>query len=359
MTMVDSTFWKGARVFLTGHTGFKGSWLSLWLSELGAQVTGYALAPPSTPSLFELAGVEQRLDHVTGDVRDPQALHEALCAARPDIVIHMAAQSLVRPSYEDPVTTYETNVMGTVHLLEAVRGLGSVKAALIVTSDKCYENREWPWGYRESDNLGGHDPYSNSKGCAELVMAAYRSSFFGAAPGPTKATAIASARAGNVLGGGDWGRDRLVPDIFRALSQGEAPEIRNPGAVRPWQHVLEPLSGYLVLLERLVAERQKFAEPWNFGPPEENAQPVAHVTGRIFELWGRESSWRQSQSPQTHEAGILKLDCSKARSLLGWRPQWDLEKTLQATVAWYRAHAEGRNTLPLILEQIAAYEAGS
>lgn len=357
--MVDRAFWKAARVFLTGHTGFKGSWLSLWLSELGAQVTGYALQPPTTPSLFELAGVERRLNHTLGDVRDLRALHRALDTAHPDIVIHMAAQSLVRPSYEDPVATYETNVMGTVHLLEAVRALKCVKAILIVTSDKCYEIREWPWGYRENDHLGGHDPYSNSKGCAELVTAAYRRSFFESDPDATKTIAVASARAGNVLGGGDWAKDRLMPDIFRALSSDEPPEIRNPRAVRPWQHVLEPLSGYLVLLERLVRNGSKFADAWNFGPPEENAKPVAHVVDRIFELWGRESSWCQTRTPQPHESGILKLDCSKARSLLGWRPQWDLEETLQATVAWYRAYADGKNTLPLILEQIAAYEAGS
>jgi CDP-glucose 4,6-dehydratase len=344
-------FWQGRRALVTGHTGFKGGWLSLWLHSLGAKVSGFALPPPTDPSLYEVADVARGIDAVTGDVRDLAALERCVRQAKPEIVFHLAAQALVRPSYADPVETYATNVMGTVNLLEAVRRAGDVRVVVVITSDKCYENREWVWGYREDEPMGGHDPYSNSKGCAELVTAAFRRSFFQHS-GP----AIASARAGNVIGGGDWAVDRLIPDVIRAVSCGEPVLIRNPGAVRPWQHVLEPLSGYLLLAQRLWSDGARFAGGWNFGPADEDARPVRDVVDRITALWGDGARWVADERQHPHEAHYLKLDCSKARQLLDWRPRLRLADALQWTVEWYRSKKTGADMRNLCLSQIAAYQ---
>lgn len=310
---MNAAFWHGKRVFLTGHTGFKGGWLSLWLQQLGADVTGYALDAPTSPSLFEAASVARGMRSIIGDVRDGDAVKRAMAVARPDIVIHMAAQPLVRYSYVNPVETYSTNVMGVVNLLEAVRATPGVRAVVNVTSDKCYENREWPWGYRENEAMGGYDPYSNSKGCAELVTAGYRSSFFHADKYPEHGVALGSGRAGNVIGGGDWALDRLIPDMLRAIGAGEPVMIRNPHAIRPWQHVLEPLSGYLTLAEKLYTEGPVHAEGWNFGPYDTDAKPVEWIVERMTQEWGAGASWTLDGQDHPHEATYLKLDCSKAR----------------------------------------------
>lgn len=347
---VNGDFWAGKRVFLTGHTGFKGSWLSLWLSDLGAAVHGFALDPATDPNMFEVARVRDRLAaHTVGDVRDPDAVAHAMTAAQPEIVIHMAAQPLVRYSYGHPVETYSVNVMGTVHMLEAARRLGSVRALVNVTTDKCYQNREWIWGYREDEPLGGHDPYSSSKACAELVSAAYRTSF-----GGRGFPWIATARAGNVIGGGDWALDRILPDLFRALDAGQPLVVRNPGAIRPWQHVLEPLSGYLTLAERLYGEGAPFAEGWNFGPTDDDAQPVGWIVDRVRAL-SPELDYRPSEEAGVHEARFLKLDSSKARTLLGWHPAWRLEMALEQTVAWHQAWREGADMAAVSTAQITAY----
>lgn len=355
----EGDFWRGKRVFLTGHTGFKGGWLSLWLQHLGAHVTGFALAPPTQPSLFELASVSRGMESVIGDIRDGEHLMRAMRAATPDVVIHMAAQPLVRYSYTAPVETYATNVMGTVHLLEAIRATPSVRAVVVVTSDKCYENREWVWGYREDEPMGGYDPYSNSKGCAELVVSAYRNSYFNPAGPSGGGVALASGRAGNVIGGGDWASDRLLPDILRACAAGEPVAIRNPHAIRPWQHVLEPLSGYLVLAQRLWAEGVSFAGGWNFGPSERDARPVSWIVDRVTRHWGEGASWRLEGGEHPHEAHYLKLDCSKARALLGWEPRWHLDVALEHTVDWYRAYLAGADLRAACLEQIQAYASAS
>jgi len=333
---VDPAFWTGKRVFLTGHTGFKGSWMSLWLQRMGAEVTGFALAPPTDPALFEAARVAAGMTSIIGDIRDRETLEQALVAADPEIVIHMAAQPLVRASYDDPVGTYATNVMGTVHLFEAVRKSPSVRAACIVTTDKCYENREWVWGYREDEAMGGYDPYSNSKGCSELVISAYRRSFFGEGK-----TAVASGRAGNVIGGGDWAVDRLIPDILRAVSAGEPILIRNPLAIRPWQHVLEPVSGYLVLCQALWNDPAAAAAAWNFGPRDDDARPVQWIVEKMCAAWGDGADWTHDQSVQPHEARYLKLDISKARAGLGWGPRWSLAEALESIVSWQRAWLAG------------------
>jgi CDP-glucose 4,6-dehydratase len=338
---VDPAFWNGKRVFLTGHTGFKGSWMALWLQRMGAQVTGFALTPPTRPALFDVARVADGMTSVIGDIRDRQALEDALVAANPEIVIHMAAQPLVRASYDDPVGTYATNVMGTVHLLEAVRKAAGVRAACVVTTDKCYENREWVWGYREDEPMGGYDPYSNSKGCAELVVSAYRRSFFGEGTG----VALASGRAGNVIGGGDWAVDRLVPDILRAIADHDKVLIRNPLAIRPWQHVLEPVSGYLVLCQALWNDPASAAQAWNFGPSDDDARPVQWIVERICAAWGEDAGWIHDVSVQPHEARYLKLDISKARAGLGWGPRWSLGETLEGIVAWQRAWRSGADML--------------
>ncbi len=350
---MNAAFWQGKRVFLTGHTGFKGSWLSLWLQSLGADVTGFALPPPSQPSLFEAAGVAAGMTHVVGDIRDAAALAAALQAARPDIVIHMAAQALVRYSYSHPTETYATNVMGLVNLFEAVRATPGIRAVLNVTSDKCYENREWHWGYRENEPMGGFDPYSNSKACAELVTSAYRSSFFT----PAQGAALGSGRAGNVIGGGDWAEDRLIPDMVRAVAAGQPVKIRNPHAIRPWQHVLEPLSGYLTLAERLYTDGHAAAEPFNFGPDERDARPVQWIIERLCAQWGDGAAWQLDPAPQPHEATYLKLDCSKARARLGWQARWPLGHTIDRIVAWHKAHAAGADMRALTLAQIRDYQA--
>ena len=355
----DPAFWAGRSVLVTGHTGFKGAWLSLWLTQLGARVTGFALAPETDPSLCALADLPGRIDSRIGDVRDLAALSACVAGARPTIVLHLAAQALVRPSYADPVGTYASNVMGTVHLLEAVRGCPTVEAVVIVTSDKAYENREWVWAYREDEPMGGRDPYSNSKGCAELVTAAYRASFFGEGQHPAKHPArIASARAGNVIGGGDWSLDRLIPDVVRAFAKGEPVEIRAPGAIRPWQHVLEPLSGYLALAEALCGpDGARYAEGWNLGPADEDCRPVSEVVAGLARGWGKGATWRLSEGTHPHEATFLKVDASKARARLGWDRRLRLAEALDWTGAWYRAQGEGADARALTLDQIARYEA--
>jgi CDP-glucose 4,6-dehydratase len=353
---VSATFWGGRRVLLTGHTGFKGSWLALWLQQMRAQVTGYALEPPSEPSLFALARVAEGMDSLHGDVRDLPALQAAVSAQRPEIVIHMAAQSLVRVSYRQPVETYATNVLGTVHMLEAVRQVGGVQAVIVVTSDKCYENRERGEAYREDDPMGGHDPYSSSKGCAELVASAYRRAFF--AVGAEPRTQVASVRAGNVIGGGDWAPDRLVPDVVRALGENTAVRIRNPDAVRPWQYVLEPLAGYLMLAEALCREGTAFAGAWNFGPDAQDVQPVREVLAQLSQAWGRPVPWETLDGPQPHEARLLMLDSAKARERLHWKPRTRLSEALQRTAAWYQAWWEDADMHAFTLDEIRRYQAG-
>jgi len=355
---VNRGFWHGRRVLVTGHTGFKGGWLALWLQALGGKVSGLALPPPTTPSLFDVARVAQGMESRLADLRDAQQVSAAVRAADPEIVLHLAAQSLVRESYADPVTTYATNVMGTVHLLEAMRSLPSLRAAVIVSSDKCYENREWPWGYRENEPLGGFDPYSSSKACVELVAATYRNSYFPPSRHSEHGVGIATARAGNVIGGGDWATDRLIPDCIRALEAGVPVHIRFPNAVRPWQHVLEPLAGYLLLAERLHADGAGFAEAWNFGPADDGARPVQWVVEELVRGWGRGASWDVDSAPQPHEANCLKLDCSKARARLGWQPRWSLEVALAKVGAWHRALGEGADMRDFTLAQIHAFEAG-
>ncbi len=346
---VDPAFWDGRSVLLTGHTGFKGAWLSLWLQSLGADVTGFSSGVPTEPSLFELARVREGMESIEGDVRDREALIVAVEAARPEVVIHMAAQSLVRRSFAEPTETYATNVMGTVNLLDAVRLAGAETRVIVnVTSDKCYENREWEWGYREDEPMGGHDPYSSSKGCAELVTTAYRRSFFSDPQG----TRLASARAGNVIGGGDWGDDRLVPDLMRAALAGEEARIRNPNSIRPWQHVLSPLSGYLVLAQALW-DTPEHASGWNFGPPEEDARSVGWIVQRLGSLWPEGVCWSLDEGPHPHEARYLKLDSSRARARLGWRPPLDLETALESIVSWCRELQAGSDMRAVTLGQIA------
>lgn len=339
--MVDPRFWQAKRVFVTGNTGFKGSWLSLWLESLGAEVTGYALAPPTNPSLFQLAGLDRSMRWIEGDVRDQEKVLGAVRAARPEIVLHLAAQPLVRESYLDPVGTYATNVMGTVHLLDAVRQVGGVRAIVNVTTDKCYENQEWDWGYRETEAMGGYDPYSNSKGCSELVTSAYRRSFN---------LPLASARAGNVIGGGDYAKDRLIPDILKAIQSGEKVKIRSPYAVRPWQHVLEPLSGYLTLAQKVWEDPKEYAQAYNFGPRDEDAKPVEWIVKTLSELVPGSKGYEVDSNPQPHEAHYLKLDISKSKARLGWEPKWDLATALQHIIAW-----ESPRALSSCLDQIQEY----
>ena len=330
--MIDKGFWKGRRVFVTGHTGFKGSWLCLWLHELGAQVKGFALEPPTTPSLFNEARVAELVESEIGDIRDLERVTKSIHDFQPDILIHMAAQPLVRYSYDAPIETYAVNVLGTAHVLEAAKSCGTIKSVVSVTTDKCYENKEWVWAYREDEPVGGHDPYSSSKGCAELVTASYRRSYY-----EEKRMGLASARAGNVVGGGDWALDRLIPDILRAFEKEQPVVIRSPNAVRPWQHALEPLSGYLALAQRLYEKPGDFAEGWNFGSNEEDAKPVSWILDRMVDAWPG-SSWQLDQATNNpHEANYLKLDISKAKSKLNWQPTWDLKHTLENIVKWHRA----------------------
>ncbi|OIO72242.1 MAG: CDP-glucose 4,6-dehydratase [Zetaproteobacteria bacterium CG_4_9_14_3_um_filter_49_83] len=350
--VMNPSFWKGRRVFVTGHTGFKGGWLCLWLKQLGAYVTGYALEPETEPSLFEVAGVAAGMHSVIGDIRDREKLSQAMLEAKPEVVIHMAAQALVRYSYQHPVETYEVNVMGTVNLLEAVRSSDSVQSVLVITSDKCYENKEREAGYREDEAMGGYDPYSNSKGCAELVVSAYRQSFFDNG----KHVAIATARAGNVIGGGDWSADRLIPDMVRAFNAGNDVVIRNPSAVRPWQHVLEALHGYLLLLEKMAESPFAFSQGWNFGPDERDARDVAWIVERFVSVWG-DANWRiEADAGNLHEAHLLKLDCSKARRELAWLPVLELEKAMEWIAEWYRRHRDGEDMAAFSSRQLTAYQ---
>jgi CDP-glucose 4,6-dehydratase len=352
----DRVFWVDKNVLMTGHTGIKGSWLSLWLQMNGARVTGYALPPPTHPSLFELARVAEGMRSITGDVRDLDHLKRVLATTKPDIVIHMAAQALVRYSYGNPVETYATNVMGTVNLLEACRLSDSVRVVVLVTSDKCYDNREWVWGYREEDPMGGKDPYSGSKGCAELVTSSYRHSFFPEQEYERHGLALASVRAGNIICGGDWAEDRLIPDIMKSLLEDQPVTIRNPGAVRPWQYVLEPLRGYLELAEKLWTHGPEFAGGWNFGPKDEGAKPVSWIVEHLTELWGDRGLWQSDNTQNPPEAQFLKLDCSKARALLGWSPKMKLATTLEWIVDWYRSYQSGADMRERTLAEIAKYE---
>lgn len=355
MVVDRSLFWKGRRVLITGHTGFKGSWLSIWLASLGAEVHGLALAPDTDPSLYLGARVDDVVESGLGDIRDLDVVLAAVRSAPPEVVFHMAAQPLVRLSYESPLETYATNVMGTAHVLEAVRRVGGVAAVVVVTSDKCYENREWHWAYREDEALGGSDPYSSSKGCTELVAAAYRRSFLA-----EEGTRLATVRSGNVIGGGDWARDRLIPDILRSFERGEKVVIRNPDAVRPWQHVLEPLSGYLTVAERLLGfDGASFAEAWNFGPVDSDARPVRWIVEAMARRWGEGANWEPDGGRNPEEARLLKLDSSKARARLGWSSVWGLGEALDRIVDWNRARLAGRNYRDLCLEQIRIHTEAS
>jgi CDP-glucose 4,6-dehydratase len=353
---VNPAFWRSKRVFMTGHTGFKGSWLSLWLQNLGAELTGYALKPPTNPNLFEEARVAEGMHSIEGDILDLLHFHQAMKDAQPEIVIHMAAQSLVRHSYQNPIETYSINVMGTVHMLEAVRATPSVRAVVNITTDKCYENREWVWGYREIDSMGGYDPYSSSKGCAEIVSAAYRSSFFNSNDYAKHGVAIATVRSGNVIGGGDWAPDRLIPDIVAAFEQGKPVHIRNPHAIRPWQHVLEPLRGYLILAELLVDKGPAFSEAWNFGPNDEDAKPVDWIVEQMAARWGNGAHWQRDAGEHPHEAGYLKLDISKARSRLYWSPVLRLGEALNLIVDWAQKRRSGDDVRSLTEGQIKDYQ---
>lgn len=333
--------YKNKKVLITGHTGFKGTWLSLWFTRLGAKVIGYSLEPPTEPNLFESIGLEDKIIHIIGDVRDEKHLISAFEKYQPEFIFHLAAQAIVRRSYYEPKLTYETNVMGTVNVLEALRRMRSVRVCIIVTSDKCYENREWIYGYRETDPVGGYDPYSSSKGCAELVTSAYRKSFFNPKDyGETHNVALSSVRAGNVIGGGDWGEDRIIPDCMRALSKGETIVIRNPSAIRPWQYVLEPLSGYLLLGTLMCKDGTRYSDAWNFGPNDESIITVEELVKLVIKHWGT-GSYKIDTSTHPHEAGFLKLDISKARSLLGWRPIYDVHEAVERTINWYKNFYNG------------------
>ncbi|MDX2256971.1 MAG: CDP-glucose 4,6-dehydratase [Pseudanabaenaceae cyanobacterium bins.39] len=348
-------FWQGKRVLVTGHTGFKGSWLSLWLQSLGTDLVGYSLAAPTTPNLFELARISDRMVSVVGDVGDLDHLVRVFAEYQPEIVIHMAAQALVRESYQNPVGTYAVNVMGTVNVLEAVRQTKSVRAVVNVTSDKCYENQEWVWGYRESEAMGGYDPYSSSKGCAELVTAAYRNSFFNISNYAQHGVGVASARAGNVIGGGDWACDRLIPDLIRAWQVQEKVVIRYPQAIRPWQHVLEPLSGYLTLAEHLYHDGITYGGAWNFGPHDSDAQTVGWIVEQMANLWEGEADWIKGNVAQPHEAHYLKLDCSKARNILKWQPKLNVKTALTWVMDWTKAWQSGADMRDVTLAQIRQF----
>jgi len=352
---MESAFWQDKRVLVTGHTGFKGGWLSLWLKEHGAEVIGVSLDPPTRLSLFEQARVGEGMTSLHADIRDPATIQAIFAEQRPEILFHLAAQPLVRYSYAEPVETYATNVMGTLHVLEAMRAVGTVRAAVLITTDKCYENREWEWGYRENEAMGGYDPYSSSKGAAELLIASYRNSYFPAERYAEHRTSIASARAGNVIGGGDWAADRLVPDIIRAFNAGVPVKIRNPFAIRPWQHVLEPLYGYLTLAERLHEEGEGIAGPWNFGPNEEDARPVQWIVEKMVQIKGGDARWSVDDGGHPHEAHYLKLDCSKAHGRLDWWPRWELAVALEKIIEWHDAETRQEDLRQMCLKQINEY----
>jgi CDP-glucose 4,6-dehydratase len=353
---MNPDFWKGRRVFLTGHTGFKGSWLSLWLQRLGAEVYGFALEPSTNPSLFKVGNVADGMQSSIGDVRDLECLQKAMHLAQPEVVIHMAAQPLVVYGYENPVETYATNVMGTVHLLESIRTCKSVKAVVNVTTDKCYENNDKNWAYRENDRLGGHDPYSNSKACSELVTASFRSSYFDKNKYQSHGVALATARAGNVIGGGDWAENRLVPDILKSFESGQPVKIRNSNAIRPWQHVLEPLRGYLQLAEKLVQFGPEYGQAWNFGPQPHDAKPVSWIVREMCQKWGLGASWVNGEGEHLHEANFLKLDVSKSAAQLQWEPQIDLDQALKLIIDWHRAFVHNEDMKEFTLHQISQYQ---
>lgn len=348
-------FYRGRKILITGHTGFKGSWLSILLDWLGADIYGYALNPPTSPSLYEVANIDKFVSSTIGDIRDFNTLLAHLIETQPEIIIHMAAQPLVMESYKNPRETYETNVMGTVNLFDAARQVKSVKVILNITTDKCYENKEWIWGYRENEPMGGHDPYSNSKSCSELVTSSFRNAFFNPKEYSKHGVALASARAGNVIGGGDWATDRLIPDFFRSILKAQKLKIRSPYAIRPWQHVLEPLSGYLTLCEKLYCEGQSFAEGWNFGPEDNDAKNVEWITSKICELWGAGAAYEINKDTQPHEANYLKLDCSKAKNLLNWYPKWNIETAIQKIVEWNKAYIADSDMKLVCINQIEEY----
>ncbi len=348
-------FWKGKRVFVTGHTGFKGSWLSLWLQSMGTNLTGYALAPRPEINMFDTTRVASGMHSIIGDIRDYGALSTAMMNAQPEIVLHLAAQPLVVQSFKDPVETYSTNVMGTVYVLEAVRSIPSVRAVVVITTDKCYENREWVWGYRETDNLGGYDPYSNSKACVELVCSAYRSSYFNLSDNSISGARLATARAGNVIGGGDWSENRILPDLIRAFATGTTANVRNPMAVRPWQHVLDPLYGYLMLAEQLFENGADVSDAWNFGPASNDCRTVGWIADQLAYEWGDGANWSNQGSLPFHETNFLSLDCRKAELRLGWKPKWDIEKSLREVVSWYRAFLSGGDMRDLTMSQLRQF----
>jgi|APSaa5957512622_1039677.scaffolds.fasta_scaffold17300_3 CDP-glucose 4,6-dehydratase len=352
---ISTNFWKGKKVLITGHTGFKGSWLSLWLQLLGANVIGVSLDSKTTPSLYKRANVGENIISLRQNICDGNKIKKIFQEHQPEIVFHLAAQSLVRYSYRNPVETYKTNVMGTLSVLEGIRSVDSVRSAVMITTDKCYENKEWAWGYREIDTLGGHDPYSSSKGAAELLIASYRNSYFPNNEFDDHRTAIASTRAGNVIGGGDWADDRLIPDIVRAFQNNKEVCIRNPNATRPWQHVLEPLSGYLQLAESLADVGVSYAEAWNFGPKEEDEKPVHWIVDKMADFWGNGASWSVDGGSHLHEANYLKLDCSKAHSKLGWHPKWDLSTALLNVVKWHKIENQSNECKGICIEQITQY----
>lgn len=346
---------QNKKVFITGHTGFKGSWLCMLLHKLGADLYGFALEPSTNPNLYTEAKIDDLIDSTIGDIRDYQHVYNTLQRIKPEIVIHLAAQPLVRESYRIPRETYEVNVMGTVNLLDAIRQTSSVRVVINVTTDKCYDNKEWHWGYRENEPMGGYDPYSNSKGCSELVTSAFRNSYFNPTSYEKHRVSIASARAGNVIGGGDWAADRLIPDFVRSISKGEKVIIRSPHAIRPWQHVLEPLTGYLKLAQNLYLEGPRYGKAWNFGPDDIDAKSVEWITKQLCQLWGENASYAIDLNPQPHEANYLKLDCSNAKAELDWFPRWNLETTLKSIVTWNKAFLKGENIREVSNQQINQY----
>lgn len=352
---VNQEFWNGRKVLITGHTGFKGSWLAIWLQKMGAHVVGFALPPVTTPSLFESARVPGGMISITGDIRNLDEVRKVLIEHGPEVVFHMAAQSLVRYSYANPVETFSTNIMGTVNILESIRHAKSVRSAIIVTSDKCYGNQEKSTGYKECDPMGGYDPYSSSKGCAELVTTAYRNSYFSNLDSRTHTPVVASARAGNVIGGGDWALDRLVPDVVSACMENRTILVRRPDAIRPWQHVLEPLFGYLELAEKLHIHGQDYAEAWNFGPGDNGAKSVSWLVDRMVTLWGNGAHWKEDRQVHPHETSTLRLDCTKAQDRLGWLPRLSISDALEWTIAWYKAFRGDKNMRPFTEQQTQEY----
>lgn len=353
--VVDTNFWQDRKVLITGHTGFKGSWLALWLKKMGSKIVGVSLDPPTTPNLYEQANIASGIVSLRADIRDLEELKVLFQEHQPEVVFHLAAQPLVRHSYNNPVETYQTNVMGTLNVLESIRAINSVRSAVMVTTDKCYENKEWVWGYRENEAMGGHDPYSSSKGCAELLISSYRHSYFTKEVQNKKNTAIASVRAGNVIGGGDWAEDRLIPDIIRAFQQGKSVQIRNPNSIRPWQYVLDPIAGYIGLAEKLYIEGNQYAEAWNFGPLDDDVQTVKWIVDKMSSNWHGNAKWVVDNDVHPHEANYLKLDCSKSRANLSWVPKWNLETALVKIIEWHKAEQQGADLEKISLSQIETY----